>query len=258
VQDSAAQTRRERGGAAREAGRHGRAGRARNLTAEQRADIATKGRGTPGRPFGIKFGIFFLNFCATYGILSSLLPGDETMTHGSLDAVMSGFDDSLLDDFDQICRIAHGTYQAYPSKVLLEHDRRAAAACIYSHMYEEATRRWADRAGIKPLDVRGRKVWIVGDHAVLRVKKTDEDGKSRNYPTRQDKDYDRGVPLLGLPEPATRVTVGYLLDPTQTQIVRVQVSRPLGKVVMWCAAIVPPVEGKRWKDVTRQSGLGGV
>lgn len=180
------------------------------------------------------------------------------MTHGSLDSVMDGFDEALLDDFDQICRLAHAKYRQTPPALLIEHDRRAAAACTYCHMYEEAMRRWTDRAGIKPVDVRGRKVWVVGDHVVIRLKKTDEDGKSRNYRTKQDKDYDRGVPLPGLPEPAVRVTVGYLLDPTQTQIARVQVSRPMGKSVLWCAAIVPAGGGKRWRDVIRQPGIGGL
>jgi hypothetical protein len=180
------------------------------------------------------------------------------MTHGSLDAVMSGFDEELLSDFDQIPRLAHAIYRQYPAAVLVEHDPRAAAACTYSHMYEEAMRRWGDRSGIKAVDIRNRKVWVVGDHVVVRLKRTDEDGKSRNYPTKQDKDYDRGLPLPGLPEPAVRVTVGYLLDPTQTQIVRVQVARPMGKGILWCAAIVPAGGGKRWRDVTRQPGIGGI
>ena len=180
------------------------------------------------------------------------------MTHGSQDSVMDALEEALLEDFDQICRIAHAKYRQTPSALLIEHDGRAAAACTYSHMYEEAMRRWTDRAGIKPVDIRGRKVWVVGDHAVIRLKKTDEDGKSRNYPTKQDKAYDRGDPLPGLPEPAVRVTVGYLLDPTQTQIERVQVSRPMGKSVLWCAAIVPPGSEKRWRDVTRQTDFGGL
>jgi hypothetical protein len=55
-----------------------------------------------------------------------------------------------------------------------------------------------------------------------------------------------------------RVTVGYLLDPTETGILRVQVARPMGKGVLWCAAIVPAGGGKRWRDVTRQPGIGGI
>ncbi len=180
------------------------------------------------------------------------------MTHRSLDAVMSGFDEALLDDFDQICRLAHAKYRQYHAWALVEHDGRAAAACTYAHMYEEAMRRWGDRSGVKPVDVRGRKVWVVGDHAVIRIKKMDEDGRSRNYPTKQDKEYDLGVPLPGLPQPAVRVTVGYLLDPTATQVERVQVSRPLGKSINWCAAIVPAGRGKRWVEVTRQAGIGDI
>lgn len=177
----------------------------------------------------------------------------------SLETVMSSFDPALLDDFDQICRLSHARYRRYPAADLLEHDGRAAAACTYCHMYEETTRRWAERGGIKPLDIRGRKVWLIGSDFVVRLKKTDEDGRSRNYPTKQDMEYDRGASLPGLPAPAIRLTVGYLLSPTQTDIIRVQVSKPRGREIEWCAAIVPasPANGgKRWEDVTRQRGFG--
>ena len=110
------------------------------------------------------------------------------MAYGSMDTVMSGFDPTILDEFDQICRTAHARYRQYPATALIEHDGRTAAACTYSHMYEEAMRRWDGRAGIKPLDVRGRKVWVIGDHAVIRLKKTNQDGRARNYPTKQDRD----------------------------------------------------------------------
>ena len=181
------------------------------------------------------------------------MPADD------LEAVMSSFAPPVLDDFDQICRLSHARYRRYPAADLLEHDGRAAAACTYCHMYEEAIRRWTDRPGIKPLDIRGRKVWAIGAEVVVRLKKTDEDGRSRNYPTRQDQDYDRGLPLPGLPEPAVRLTVGYLLSPTQTEIVRIQISKPLGRQIEWCAAIVPAelaVGGRQWEDVTRQRGFG--
>jgi hypothetical protein len=102
-------------------------------------------------------------------------------------------------------------------------------------------------------------VWRVGDFAVLRFKKQDEDGKSKNYPTKQAKDYDRGLPLPNLPPPAVRLSVGYLLDATGTEFIRTQVARPLAKIVDWCAAIAPVEErraGERaWKDVSRQGGL---
>jgi hypothetical protein len=177
--------------------------------------------------------------------------------------------DFLLDDLDQICRTSFTKYRRYDPEVLVDHDPRAAAACMYAHMAAAAERHWpaqtlvtpAQRNGTKmlALEVRGLKVWAVQDLAVFRFKKHDEDGKSRNYPTKQARDYDRGLPLPNLPFPAARLSVGYLLDATGTEFIRTQVARPRGKGIEWCAAIVAResrVEGsRRWLDVSRQSGF---
>lgn len=84
----------------------------------------------------------------------------------------------------------------------------------------------------------------------------DEDGRSRNYPTKQAKDFDRGAELPDLPPAPMRLTVGYLPNATGTEVKRVQIARPDGRGILWCAAIVPAddrKEGeKRWLDVTRQ------
>jgi len=87
----------------------------------------------------------------------------------------------------------------------------------------------------------------------------DEDGHSRNYPTKQAKDFDRGEHLPGLPMPPVRLTAGYLLDKTGSVFVRTQIARPVGRGAMWCGAIVPREERKAgeqiWKDVTRQGRM---
>ena len=89
----------------------------------------------------------------------------------------------------------------------------------------------------------------------------DEDGKSRNYPTKQAKAFDNNEQLDGLPPVPTRVSVGYLLDATELAVERVQVARPNGKYVDWCAAIVPTgMSGSpatRWEEVTKQSSFSG-
>ncbi|SRR5579883_1392489 len=162
----------------------------------------------------------------------------------------------LLDDIDQITRSAHALYRSYPPEIRVEHSPRSAAACAYDHMVAHAERLWVDRRGIVPKEIRGLKVWIIGPDAVLRFKKMDEDGRSRNYPTKQAKNYDRGAELRGLPAPAVRLTAGYLLDATQAEFIRAQIAKPLGPgIVDWCAAIVPPsTPGERatWIDVTRE------
>ncbi len=166
----------------------------------------------------------------------------------------------LLDDLDQIARIAHSAYQSYDAAVLLEHSIRAAATCTYDHMVAEADRRWTDRAGIVPGDLRGLKYWVIGPSgacAILRLKKMDEDGRSRNYPTKQAKNFDRQAYIPGLPDPAVRLTAGYYLDEAN-QFVRTQIARPRGKEIQWCAAIIPPVapgERATWEDITRQKDL---
>ncbi len=166
--------------------------------------------------------------------------------------------DPYFDDLDAICRTAHARYRTYPPEALIEHDRRAAANCIYSHMLAEAERRLTGREGVVALNLRGLYVWVVGQVVTIRFKKMDEDGRSRTYPTKQAKDYDRQRELPGLPSPPINLVVGYLPDPTETEIVRIQVARPFGREAMdWCAALVPTsdriVGQSRWVDVTRQA-----
>ncbi len=169
----------------------------------------------------------------------------------------------FLDEFNAIAMHAHTRYRTYPNEILVEHTRRSAANCTYDHMVAEAERRFADHSEVRPLEMGGLKLWLIGSdmHTVIRWKKMDENGRSRNYPTKQAKAFDRMDELPGLPPKPTRVTVGYLLDATQTQIKRVQVSRPNGRNVDWCAAIVPMedrVAGEAiWQDVTQQSRLTG-
>jgi len=134
---------------------------------------------------------------------------DRTMTE-TLDAL-----GALLDDFDQITRIAHARFRAYRPEDIIELDTRAQAACTYCHMGSEADRRFLDRSGIRLIDLSGLRLWLCEDaNAVIRFKKMDEDGRVRNYPTKQARDFDRGFDLPGLPMPPVRLTAGYLLDPT--------------------------------------------
>jgi hypothetical protein len=125
-------------------------------------------------------------------------------------------------------------------------------------MNAEATRRLFGKAGVRDLEILGLKLWHFEEaNAVIRLKKMDEDGNTRNYPTEQAKDFDRGYDLPGLPMPPVRLTAGYLLNATGTEFERTQVARPVGrKKTKWCAAILP-IESRKmgeraWIEVTRQ------
>ena len=179
--------------------------------------------------------------------------------HRTMMETLDDLGEALLDEFDEIVRTADARYRAYRTDDLIEHDVRAQAACTYCHMLADADRRFDGRPGVRSLDIRGLKLWLFEEaNTVIRLKKMDEDGRSRNYPTKQAKAFDAQRELPGLPLPPVRLTAGYLLDATGT-LVRTQIARPDGREPMWCGAIVQREDRKPgepiWTDVTRQERL---
>lgn len=183
------------------------------------------------------------------------------MPHRTMTETLDAVGDALLDEFDAIIRMGDERYRRYATEDRIEHDIRAQAACTYCHMVADAERRFDGRKDVRLIEtVRGLKLWLVEPaNVVVRLKKMDEDGRSRNYPTKQAKDFDAQLPLPGLPSPPVRLTVGYLLDPLGS-LVRAQIARPDGMEPMWCGAIIPREErkgGERiWIDVTKQRKFG--
>ena len=180
------------------------------------------------------------------------------MSERSMTEILENLGDEIVSELDEIARAAHQRFRTYSPEVLVELDVRAQAACTYSHMLAEGDRRFLGRPRVRTIDLRGLKLWHFEDaDVVIRLKKMDEDGRSRNYPTKQAKAFDRQLELPGLPSPPVRLTAGYLLDATGTQLVRAQIAMPSGRDTLWCAAIVPRedrVEGERIGiDATRQA-----
>ena len=129
-------------------------------------------------------------------------------------------------------------------------------------MVAGADRRFVGRQGVRPIEIRGLKLWLFEQaNVVIRFKKMDEDGRSRNYQTKQAKNFDTQREIQGLPPKPVRLTAGYLLDRTRTEFIRTQIARPDGRDVMWCGAVVSREDrkpGQRiWTDVTRQPRFGG-
>lgn len=179
------------------------------------------------------------------------------MTDRSPTEIMEALGDNLISEFDEIARAAHNRFRGYRPEDLVELDQRAQAACTYAHMLADSDRRFLDRPEVRTLDIRGLKLWhFVKADVVVRLKKMDEDGRTRNYPTKQAKAFDRQMELPDLPSPPVRLTAGYLLDQTG-EFVRSQIAMPMGRDTMWCIAIVPKEErvvGERiWVNATRQA-----
>ena len=162
-----------------------------------------------------------------------------------------------LDVWDGILRRAHSKYASYPPEFAIDLDSSTQAHCTYRHILADALRLFGAEQYIRHFDIRGQNLWLFEDANVLiRFKKTDKDGVSSNFPTRQALDFENGMPLTGLPPEPTRLNVGYLLDDTGIGFVRSQVALPVGKRTLWCAAIIPQderVSGQgKWHDVTRE------
>jgi hypothetical protein len=175
----------------------------------------------------------------------------------TMEETLDAMGDELLIELDEIARHANARYRTYQPADLVELDVRAQAACTYCHMLAEADRRFVNRPDVRTLDIRGLKLWLFKNaNVVIRLKKMDENGQSRNYPTKQAEDFDAQKQLPGLPLPPVRLTAGYFLDKTGTTVVRSQIARPQRRGANWCAAVLPREDrkpGKRiWIEVTGQ------
>ena len=110
---------------------------------------------------------------------------------------------------------------------------------VHDYIKDEVRRRFTDRAGFTIVERRQLFLLAVGTDILLRFKKLDEDGRARNYPTQQARDFDCQLPLEGIPD-AERVNVGYVLDPLGLQISVVMLSKTNGSGrVEWHRIIDP-------------------
>ena len=173
-----------------------------------------------------------------------------------IDAVM-GRVSPHLDVWDDILRGAHSVYKSYPPELVIDYDSSAQAHCTHRHILAKARQICLDEPNIRHFELRRLNLWLFEDAgALVCFKKTDENGASSNYSTRQARDFENGETIPGLPPEPTRLNVGYFLDVTGLGFVRSQVALPVGRGTLWCAAIVPQDDRQsgqcKWLDVTRE------
>jgi hypothetical protein len=158
--------------------------------------------------------------------------------------------EALLRDFYDGWSAAAAMYATYPEAAVAEHNDTTAANCMRCHMFAEVVRRFDGRRGCTLKDIRGLKVLLWQDRQVWRFKKLDRFGRHSNYQTSQQEDFDDQWPLEGIPERASRLTSGYMLDPSGSTIERIAVSRVLGRNVIWVAQTVLLEDGLEVRDIT--------
>jgi hypothetical protein len=132
-------------------------------------------------------------------------------------------------------------------RIRAEHTSRAALNSIYSLVWKGYEREFGEMSGFHLLNMRGLNILNIGDQVVVRAKRVDANGLHVNNPTQQQKDFDRQIPLAGLPPEAVRVVIGYELDPAYSTVERVIVRHTMGD---WVSQIVTLDDAYLWEDIT--------
>jgi hypothetical protein len=109
---------------------------------------------------------------------------------------------------------------------------RTRACSVNDFAVARARQLFGDRPGVRTCDELGffkLRIRSPEDELVIvRLKRLGVDHLARNIKTKQQKDYYNHAPVPGIPLGATRLTVGYVLDATQTRVESVVASLQLG------------------------------
>lgn len=115
----------------------------------------------------------------------------------------------------------------------------ARANVLFSYIVHYARSLFSD---VKDAKIYEGQLFLVGiGDALLRWKKLKghKDLRSRNYPTLFQQEYTKQRRLPGIPR-STRLTVGYVLDVTGTEIEALYITCPLGNRVVWFIEVPRP------------------
>lgn len=125
-------------------------------------------------------------------------------------------------------------WEEIPEKQRMMMTATARANNLYSFILHYARSYFSDNRDVKIIEKRLFLVGIKG-LVLLRFKKLKgiDDRRSSNYPTLFQRNYSTQKILPGMPPEAARLTVGYVLDITQTSVQGVFVTYPCGSILHW-------------------------
>ena len=140
--------------------------------------------------------------------------------------------------------------EEYSAAVRAEHKSRTIANIVYDHAEKLFRQREDEIQGLTARNVKGLTLFDFNGIAVVRIKKVNADGKHRNYPTQQQKDFDDQLTFEEFPDEAFRLVAGYQPDVTGSYIERVIIVRKIGGITYWNSQINLLDEEARWEDAT--------
>lgn len=110
--------------------------------------------------------------------------------------------------------------------------RGRASSCVNSFIVHTARAVFDESNDVKVTDKRGLFLLDFQDELNLRFKKLTKSKKPSNARTAQQVDFTMQLELPGMPQ-VVRLTLGYILDPSQTKITDILVVHHLGKKLAW-------------------------
>lgn len=114
------------------------------------------------------------------------------------------------------------------------HTSTTRASIVHDHIVERVSRYVLTEEGLRLRlhEVRGLRALVVDSQFVIRFKKFDELGMSRNQPTKQVQDFRSQIALTGI-DAIHHLEVGYVLDAIQSTITKVCMTCPNGDRNYW-------------------------
>jgi hypothetical protein len=109
---------------------------------------------------------------------------------------------------------------------------RARAAILHSFMVHFAKVHFPQTNQVTPLERRGLFLIGIGGVVTIRFKKFRYGKRTSNIQTNQQIDFDLQIDLPGIPK-AARLTVGYILDASQTAIKDVLITFRQAQRLLW-------------------------
>ena len=137
---------------------------------------------------------------------------------------------------------------AQPATVRARSASRTRANFIYDAFVEAVIERLSGRRGVQLLTSRGLfQIAVRGKrnrHVLLRFKKLNANLRGSNVSTRQQQLLAIQADLPGLP-PATKVVMGYTLEPTGTSVTGLWLTCPFGRENYWTVPVVKGLVTRR-------------
>jgi hypothetical protein len=135
---------------------------------------------------------------------------------------------------------AWAEWERIPDEHRSKLNARARANCLYAFMVHYARVYFADEPEVTLLERRGLFLIGIANRITIRFKKLRHGKKTSNIMTHQQINFNLQLDLPGIPK-AVRLTVGYILDVTQTRIKDVVVTLFQGRQLEWDFSINPQV-----------------